>query len=792
MLAIALVLCGSLGTVEEANAQAGKSSLIVILTGKLAAITNISVEVSGENLTTPLTMNTLFPGLALFLLLDNGTYSVTPTKEGYAYSPLSQSVTLGGGGLGLQVVVFESTEGPLEVPYEDLWASSGHADKTAEAFNHWNDEEEDPEGISTSCAKCHSTPGFLDFLGEDGTTFGVVDNPAPIGTVIECIACHNDTASSLTSVTFPSGEVISGIADEARCMQCHQGNSSTPDVDDAIAEADPVDDDTVDEDLGFINIHYYAAAATLYGNVAMGGYQYEDKAYDAKFAHVEEFDTCIRCHDPHSLEVKITSCTTCHTNVVDEDDLHDIRTVGSLVDYDGDGNTTEGIYYEIVGLRDKLYSAIQGYATSVVGTGIVYDSLTYPYFFIDTDGDGVADSEEINYGNRYATWTARLVKAAYNYQVSSKDPGAYAHGGKYIIELIYDSIEDLNVALDSSSSIATPVDLTGTHRTDEGHFDGSSEAWRHWDEDGEVPGSCAKCHSAEGLPIFIENETNIAADISNGLLCSTCHENLTDYTRRTVEEVTFPSGLSADLGDDSNLCMNCHQGREAKATVDEEIAADPGPYRFINIHYYAAAASLFGADIEGGYEFDGKSYAGQNDYGGAHGGNYTTCVECHMGTKGSAANKSHNVAKPNSANCACHGGTSPSFEFKGFRPSSALDFDGDEDVSESQWSELHGLEEALYAELQAYASAAGKPIIYAESYPYFFNDTNGNGTADEDEISSSNRYEDFDATLLKAAFNYQVSKKEPCGYIHNATYIAQLMVDSIGALGGDASAYIWR
>ncbi len=216
MLAFALVLAGSLGAVGDVNAQAGKSSLIVILTGKLAAITNVSVEVSGENLSEPKTANTLLPGLALFLMLDNGTYSVTPTKEGYACTPLSQSVTLGDGGLGSQVVVFESTERPMDVPYEDLWAESGHADKTAEAFNHWNDEEEDPDGISTSCAKCHSTPGYLDFLGEDGTAFGVVDNPAAIGTVIECIACHNDTASSLTSVTFPSGLVVSDLGGEAR------------------------------------------------------------------------------------------------------------------------------------------------------------------------------------------------------------------------------------------------------------------------------------------------------------------------------------------------------------------------------------------------------------------------------------------------------------------------------------------------------------------------------------------------------------------------------------------------
>ncbi len=492
-----------------------------------------------------------------------------------------------------------------------------------------------------------------------------------------------------------------------------------------------------------------------------------------------ELDTCISCHDPHSLELKIESCTACHPG----NDLLAVRSAGSLVDYDGDGNITEGIYYEIEGLREMLYSSIKAYAASVAGTAIVYDELAYPYFFIDTDADGVADPGEANYGNRYVTWTARLVKAAYNYQVSLKDPGAFAHGGKYIIELLYDSIEDLNVALADLTPPAA-IDLSGVSRTDEGHFDGSSEAWRHWDADGAVEADCAKCHSAEGLPIFIENGTNIAAEISNGLLCSTCHENLNDFTLRAVEEVTFPSGLSADLGEGNNLCLNCHQGRESKSTVDATIAADPGPYRFINIHYYAAAASLLGADVEAGYEYDGKSYVGQNTFSG-HGGAFDVCVDCHMaGT--------HNVAAINPSLCAgCHGGAS--FTFEDFRTPGTPDFDGDGDTAESRLSEIQGLEVALYAEIQSYAATQGKPIAYdGNTYPYFVNDTNGNGVADPDELNRNNSYSGFDATLLKAAFNYQVSKKEPCGYIHNATYIAQLMVDSIGDLGGSVSSYTWR
>jgi hypothetical protein len=35
------------------------------------------------------------------------------------------------------------------------------------------------------------------------------------------------------------------------------------------------------------------------------------------------------------------------------------------------------------------------------------------------------------------------LRAAYNYQDASKDPGAFAHNSTYIMQLLYDSISDL-------------------------------------------------------------------------------------------------------------------------------------------------------------------------------------------------------------------------------------------------------------------------------------------------------------------------------------------------------------
>ncbi len=157
-----------------------------------------------------------------------------------------------------------------EVPFEQEWLSSAHADAKAEAFRHW--DQESPPEIPVQCAKCHSAYGFLDFLGVDGSPAGAVDQPAAIGSVIDCVTCHNSATQTMDRVTMPSGVEIAGLGPEARCMQCHQGRASSQDVEKAIQEAG-VEVDQVGEKLSFINIHYYAAAAIKYGTVAKGGYQ---------------------------------------------------------------------------------------------------------------------------------------------------------------------------------------------------------------------------------------------------------------------------------------------------------------------------------------------------------------------------------------------------------------------------------------------------------------------------------------------------------------------------------------
>lgn len=325
-------------------------------------------------------------------------------------------------------------EGPTAMEIIDAWAASPHADPTAEAFRHW-DAEAELRAVPESCAQCHSGVGFLDYIGADGSEAGVVNAPAPLGGLIGCETCHNDAAMSLQTVTFPSGEIVGDLGNSAMCAVCHQGRTSTDSVREAVAGAE---DDVVQGDLTFLNIHYRAAAATLMGGLVRGGYQYEGHDYAGRFEHPAPANTCTGCHSPHSLEVAVDSCATCHQGV---DDPRAIRM--TQADIDGDGDTSEGLASVIDSLHGRLDEAIRAYAAEVVGAPIVYASESYPYFFADTDADGTAGEDEAAYPNRYQSWTPRLLKAAYNYQFVAKDPGGYAHNPHYTLQLLIDSLDSL-------------------------------------------------------------------------------------------------------------------------------------------------------------------------------------------------------------------------------------------------------------------------------------------------------------------------------------------------------------
>lgn len=657
-----------------------------------------------------------------------------------------------------------------DTPFLAEWLGSAHAAVDDLPFREWDDKDENPDGVPATCAKCHTSDGYRDFLGADGSEAGKVDSAvaASHSQGIQCVACHNDVSVAKNTVKFPSGVTIKAGSD-SRCMDCHQGRESKVSVDAQIEKFGATNqpdavvaplkaDDGKESFIGFNNVHYYAAAATLYGGMTHGGYEYDGKFYDSKNTHTEGYDSCVGCHDPHTLQVKVDQCAFCHENVAEIDDLKNIRMVSSAPDYDGDGNYQEGIYYEIEGLRKILLKQIQKYSTETAGAELKYDPDKYPYF-------SAVD------GKPYRNWTPRLLKAAYNYQVSLKDPGAFAHGGKYVIELLYDSIADLG------------GDTAKLARNDAGHFAGGTEPFRHWDLDSEgapvyeVEAACAKCHSATGLPQFLQYGVNLPAESANGFMCSTCHDEKSWPQRYVVNSVTFPSGAVVSFGgkdadgnyvaDDSNLCITCHQGRSSTSTVNKVLAnkdldTPDAKINFQNIHYFAAGATLFGADVQGAYMYDGKEYVGQNMHASPE-GRMNKCQSCH----------DVHALEPKFEACqTCHDTTDPTT----IRMSD-IDYDGDGDVTEGIKGEIDTFEAALLKAMYAYAESHGGKLAYdANVYPYFSN-------------AEGKPYKAWTPRLLKAAFNYHYVQKDPGAYVHNPKFVLQFLYDSIQDLGGDVSRF---
>jgi len=331
----------------------------------------------------------------------------------------------------------------------EKWAGSGHADSESASFTHWN--EDDPAEIPARCAKCHSAYGYLDYLGEDGSEAYSVDAAAEIGSVVSCYVCHNPSAHAKDSTQFPSGAVIEEMGQNANCAECHQGTRSGSAVVNAVMS---LPEDEVNEDLGFINVHYRVGGAVRFGSESGVGYEYPDKSYIGFYPHVDDYQQCTDCHDAHSLIITPSECAACHPVVSGFENLRDIR-MSDTPDFDGDGDSIEGISDELNTLHHQLYEAIQTYTSEVIGEGILY-AHQFPYWFIDTNGNGEADDGEVNFGNQYARWTPRLVKATYNYHLVVEDPGGFMHNARYLMQLMYDAMEDL--------SEAVPVDMAGLIR----------------------------------------------------------------------------------------------------------------------------------------------------------------------------------------------------------------------------------------------------------------------------------------------------------------------------------------
>jgi hypothetical protein len=332
---------------------------------------------------------------------------------------------------------------------------------------------------------------------------------------------------------------------------------------------------------------------------------------------------------------------------------------------------------------------------------------------------------------------------------------------------------------------------------------------------------CVRCHTATGHINYLTNNQSIApayggtskTDGKEVLACNVCHDDgkgyAYGYKRRSVPQVTAYYNKSTvskmriripvtypDVGE-SNLCLNCHVGRENGKIIKElalpaltanKVISPSGPYNFANAgfensHYLTAGATIFRTS---GFEFYSSQYydnprtvdgniiyahdqIGVGNFKGT--GTSGPCITCHMKpgrhtflpvTKSSNDKLTATATELTSTICAnCHSGSNPLY---GTLPMSA-------DEINHQREQFHAALAALQALLQ-YRVA----VYFTTTNPYFFkadlvtaarNWVTGPGTGDNN---------------MGAAFNFNLLHHDYGAFAHNRYYSKRLIYDSISWL----------
>ena len=321
-----------------------------------------------------------------------------------------------------------------------------------------------------------------------------------------------------------------------------------------------------------------------------------------------------------------------------------------------------------------------------------------------------------------------------------------------------------------------------------GHGDITSPAFtgRNWP----ASNPCVRCHTSTGYVSYVNSGgTTISTFTGRNevVACKTCH---TDYSwqRRQVGAVTNPRYTNVtsihypDAGE-SNICLTCHVGREAGASIRQSAGFlnFTGSTNFINSHYLTAGGVIYSAS---GYEYAGRDYSGpsfyQHDDVGAASGD-GPCVGCHMKTTKNheflPVEKDANgvVTAVISVSCAdCHGSGSPT----------AAEL-------EQEKTGLAAATDALEATL------AALNIFFGPNHPYFFTSATTQTSATQVRKWSKFSPATFDTgrNTMGAAFNLNMVLHDPGAYAHNRFYVKRLVYDSIdwannGILDNDVEAAI--
>ena len=501
--------------------------------------------------------------------------------------------------------------------------------------------------------------------------------------------------------------------------------------------ASVVDDQTLEIDPGVV-----ATATVTYKKAAGTG----TKSVSIPFSGSVTFEV-------RSMQTNTeTLCSSCHTQGNYKFSAWGKKGDGSFVDLKQTHNSNVSTQYANSGHANILALAFDEFSARPYGTSHV---TTYPFDMSITGAGGVGSLR--NEGNTLFELT--------------KTPNAS------------------NAYLNNAGNTSLPV-LVNNYACFQCHHglgtidymkdrQGSSDAQVLW---GDANITCLTCHDTHG-----EGAAGSNVRIPVKLSYNSRFVDASKNPRGGINKFMDGTDIPAEVGT-GNLCLFCHQGRESGLTVYLGIKSKVDPYTnpdqvidaagigFINPHYLDGGSILWSRNAWE-YIFDGGTVPQEYSTGvTAH--QILNCAGCHMAEPNADNTEGGHTWRARLETCQeCHG----SFITK-FEDIPAIgDYDGDGEVK-TAFEEIGTLNDPILGDSglfgQLKAALAGQGIFYnPDSYPYFFN-------------ASGGQYKTWTSNQLSAAFNLSWGYKAGnCVPYHNVYYGAQILQDSLRALGKDTSAY---
>jgi hypothetical protein len=174
--------------------------------------------------------------------------------------------------------------------------------------------------------------------------------------------------------------------------------------------------------------------------------------------------------------------------------------------------------------------------------------------------------------------------------------------------------------------------------SESGHANFKGEPFRHWDRDGSIPTSCAKCHSPHGFNDFaLDGVVTGVGARSQDLLRHLPHRGgdgttLWDNQRPTRRWTTsFPSGLRQAWPTPATSARPATKAGNRKSVSTDDATGGIDNLAFVNIHYFAAAATLSGRRSREATSTTTTRTSGRRPTWAVRPRDTRdTCIECHM------------------------------------------------------------------------------------------------------------------------------------------------------------------